>query len=418
MSVPMMSSDPQLDHERRAALRRMRTLAVALLLFAATVYLLTLNQDGFLGFVNAGAEASMVGAIADWFAVVALFKHPLGIPVPHTALVPKRKEMFGRGLEEFVAENFMREEIIRTRVLAAQPACKVGDWLAQEANARRVVSEGAELLRLGLERVRDDDIADLVNGVLVPRFSEEPISPLAGSLLQELVRDGAHHGVVDLLLDEADRWLRGNDETFYDVVAERAPWWAPEALNERVIRRLHVEILDWISDIRRDPHHRSRLALDRLLEELADGLLHDPDTIDRMERFKQRMLEQPQVSATFVSLWNSLRRALVAALADPHGEVVKRGVVEVIAFGQRLQQEPELRSRIDERGASLAVFLVTRYGKELTSVITQTVGQWDGREASRKIELHVGKDLQFIRINGTIVGGLVGVLIHTVAVLA
>jgi uncharacterized membrane-anchored protein YjiN (DUF445 family) len=418
MSVPMMSSDPQLDHERRAALRRMRTVAVALLLFAATVYLLTLNEDGFLGFVNAGAEASMVGAIADWFAVVALFKHPLGIPVPHTALVPKRKEMFGRGLEEFVAENFMREEIIRTRVLAAQPACKAGDWLAQEANARRVVSEGAELLRLGLERVRDDDVADLVNGVLVPRFSEEPISPLAGSLLQELVRDGAHHGVVDLLLDEADRWLRGNAETFHDVVAERAPWWAPEALNERVIRRLHVEILDWISDIRRDPHHRSRLALDTLLEELADGLLHDPDTIDRMERFKQRMLEQPQVSATFVSLWNSLRRALVAALADPHGEVVKRGVVEVIAFGQRLQQDPELRGRIDGRGASLAVFLVTRYGTELTSVITQTIGQWDGREASRKIELHVGKDLQFIRINGTIVGGLVGVLIHTVAVLA
>jgi uncharacterized membrane-anchored protein YjiN (DUF445 family) len=416
MSVPMMSSDPQLDHERRAALRRMRTVAVALLLFAATVYLLTIDQDGFLGFVNAGAEASMVGAIADWFAVVALFKHPLGIPVPHTALVPKRKEMFGRGLEEFVAENFMREEIIRTRVLAAQPAFKAGDWLAQEANARRVVSEGAELLRLGLERVRDDDIAELVNGVLVPRFSEEPISPLAGSLLQELVRDGAHHAVVDLLLDEADRWLRANAETFHDVVAERAPWWAPEALNERVIRRLHVEILDWINDIRRDPHHRSRLALDTLLEELADGLLHDPDTIDRMERFKQRMLEQPQVSATFVSLWNSLRRALVAALSDPHGQVVKRGVVEVIAFGQRLQQEPELRSRIDERGASLAVFLVNRYGKELTSVITQTIGQWDGREASRKIELHVGKDLQFIRINGTIVGGLVGVLIHTFTV--
>jgi uncharacterized membrane-anchored protein YjiN (DUF445 family) len=416
MSAPMMSSDPQLDHERRAALRRMRTVAVALLLLAATVYLLTLDQDGFLGFVNAGAEASMVGAIADWFAVVALFKHPLGIPVPHTALVPKRKEMFGRGLEEFVAENFMREEVIRTRVLAAQPACKVGDWLAQEDNARRVVTEGAELLRLGLERVRDEDVEELVNGVLVPRFAEEPISPLAGSLLQELVRDGAHHTVVDLLLDEAHRWLLGNEDTFHDVVAERAPWWAPEALNERVIRRLHTEILDWLTDIRRDPYHRSRLALDTLLEELADGLLHDQATIDRMERFKQRMLEQPQVSATFVSLWNSLRRALVAALSDPNGQVVKRGVVEVIAFGQRLQQEPELRSRIDERGASLAVFLVNRYGKELTSVITQTIGQWDGREASRKIELQVGKDLQFIRINGTIVGGLVGVLIHTFTV--
>ncbi|WP_148574683.1 DUF445 domain-containing protein [Nocardioides caldifontis] len=418
MAAPVISADPQLDHERRAALRRMRTVAVGLLLLAAVVYLLTLDRDGFLGFVNAGAEASMVGAIADWFAVVALFKHPLGLPVPHTALVPKRKEMFGRGLEEFVGENFMREEVIRTRVLGAQPASKVGDWLAQEANARRVVTEGAELLRLGLERVRDEDVADLVERVLVPRFAEEPISPLAGGLLQELVRDRVHHSVVDLLLDEAHGWLVGNADTFYDVVAERAPWWAPEALNERVIRRLHTEVLAWIEDIRKDPHHRSRVALDELLADLADGLLHDEETIERMERFKQRVLAQPQVPATFVSLWNALRRAFVAALSDPDGEVVRRGVAEVIALGERLQGDPALRDRLDERGASLAVFLVDRYGKELTSVITQTIEQWDGREASRKIELHVGKDLQFIRINGTIVGGLVGVLIHTVAVVA
>src|SRR3954469_22135992 len=140
MALSLTGSDPQLDAERRIALRRMRTLAVGLLVVAAAVYLLTLDQDGFLGFVNAGAEASMVGAIADWFAVVALFKHPLGLPIPHTALVPKRKEMFGRGLEEFVTENFMSEEVVRTRVIEAQPALKAGDWLAKEENARRLVS--------------------------------------------------------------------------------------------------------------------------------------------------------------------------------------------------------------------------------------------------------------------------------------
>src|ERR687889_245291 len=154
MSFAMTGTDPRLDAERRAALRRMRSLAVALLLFAAVVYLLTLKENGFLGFVNAGAEASMVGAIADWFAVVAIFKHPLGIPIPHTALVPKRKEMFGRGLEEFVGENFLQEDVIRTRVLGAEPACKAGDWLAREENARRLVVEAAELLRLGLQRVK------------------------------------------------------------------------------------------------------------------------------------------------------------------------------------------------------------------------------------------------------------------------
>jgi uncharacterized membrane-anchored protein YjiN (DUF445 family) len=418
MSLSMTASDPQLDHERRAALRRMRSVAVGLLLFAAVVYLVTLGEDGFLGFVNAGAEASMVGAIADWFAVVALFKHPLGIPVPHTALIPKRKEMFGRGLEEFVGENFLQEEVIRTRVLGAEPARKAGDWLAKEPNARRVVVEGAELLRLGVERVKDQDVADFVNTVLVPRFLAEPVSPLAGSLLKEVVADGAHHGVVDLVLEEAHRWLSRNESTFYDVVAERAPWWAPEALNEKVIHRLHTELVAWLDDILRDPHHRTREALDRLLDELADGLLHDADTIDRMERFKARFLAHPQVSATYISLWNALRRALVAALEDPESYLVKRGIAEVARYGELLRADSALRGRLDERAASLTVFLVDRYGRELTAVITSTIDQWDGREASRKIELHVGKDLQFIRINGTIVGGLVGVLIHAVALWA
>jgi uncharacterized membrane-anchored protein YjiN (DUF445 family) len=418
MSLSMTATDPLLDHERRTALRRMRAVAVGLLLFAAAVYLLTLDEDGFLGFVNAGAEASMVGAIADWFAVVALFKHPLGIPVPHTALIPKRKEMFGRGLEEFVGENFLQEDVIRTRVLGAQPSRKAGEWLAQEGNARRVVLEGAELLRLGLLRIRDQDVEDFVDTVLVPRFLEEPISPLAGSLLKEVVADRAHQHVVDLLVEEAHRWLRANESTFYDVVAERAPWWAPESLNEKVIHRLHTELLAWLDDIRCDPHHRSREALDRLLDELADGLLHDPDVIDRMERFKARVLAHPQVSATYISLWNALRRAMVAALEDPDSYLVRRGIAEIVRYGERLRGDAALRERLDERAASLTVFLVDRYGRELTAVITHTVDQWDGREASRKIELHVGKDLQFIRINGTIVGGLVGVAIHAVSVWA
>ena len=418
VSGPMIAGDPVADAERRAALRRMRTVAVGLLLFAAAVYVATLDQDGFLGFVNAGAEASMVGAIADWFAVVALFKHPLGIPVPHTALIPKRKEMLGRGLEEFVGENFLQEDIIRSRVMGAEPACKAGDWLSDEHNARRVVSEAADVVRIGLERVRDEDIATFVRDALVPRFMEEPISPIAGSLLQEVVADGAHQPVVDVLLDEAHRWLAGNAETFYDVVAERAPWWAPESLNERIIGRLHTELLDWIQDIRREPHHRTRIALDKLLRELADGLLYDVDTMARMERFKERFLSQPQVTATSISLWNALRRALVDALQDPEGAVARRARHEVLAFGRRLQHDAELRVRIDERIAGLAVFFIDRYGRELTAVITHTIDEWDGREASRKIELHVGKDLQFIRINGTIVGGLVGVVIHAVAVLA
>jgi uncharacterized membrane-anchored protein YjiN (DUF445 family) len=418
VSIPIMTSDPVLDEERRRGLRRMRTVAVGLLLAAAVVYLLTLGRDGFWGFVNAGAEASMVGAIADWFAVVALFKHPLGLPVPHTALVQRRKEMLGRGLEEFVGENFLAPDVVRTRVLDVRPAEKAGAWLSSEPNATRLVSEGSDLLRIAVERIRDEDVGLFVTEALVPRFLEEPVSPLAGSVLAEIVEDGAHHSIVDLVLDEAHRWLVANEETFFEVVVERAPWWAPEALNEKIIHRLHSELVAWTEDIRADPAHRTRVALDTLLSELAHGLLHDPATQARMERFKERVLEHPQVTATVVSLWNGLRRVLVAALQEEDGALLRRARHEVVAFGERLGRDEELRRRIDDRAAALTVFLVERYGREVTAVITSTIDSWDGREASRRIELHVGKDLQYIRINGTIVGGLVGLIIHTVSVLA
>ena len=412
-----LGGDSALDEARRAGLRRMRTLAVSLLLFAAAVYLLTLDQDGFLGFVNAGAEASMVGAIADWFAVTALFKHPLGIPVPHTALVPRRKEELGRSLEQFVGANFLQETVIRERIAHARVSERVGHWLVEPENSKRVVDEVANVLHLGLSKVRDEDMASLVQDALLPRFREEPISPVAGSLLEEIVHDGAHHGLVDLVLDEAHRWLVANEETFAEVVGERAPWWSPQAVNERVTHRLHIELVAWVDDIRRDPYHHARTALDSMLAQLAHDLLHDEATQERAERLKERVLDHPQVVVTATSLWNAFRSALLKSLAEEDGPLRHRGVLELTRFGTRLVTEEPLRSRLDGYLSDLTVFAVSRYGDELTAVITHTVDRWDGKEAARRIELYVGRDLQFIRINGTIVGGLVGVLIHTVSVL-
>jgi uncharacterized membrane-anchored protein YjiN (DUF445 family) len=415
MSLSIRTPDPALDEQRRRGLRRMRTLAVGLLLFAAVVYLLTMRQDGFLGYVNAGAEASMVGAIADWFAVTALFKHPLGLPIPHTALIPKRKDVLGRSLEEFVGENFLQEEIIRERMRVAELSRRVGEWLVQPENSRRVVDEAAAVLHIGLSRIRDEDMAELVREAFLPRFLEEPISPVAGRLLEEIVRDKAHHGLVDLVLDEAHRWLSENEQTFSELVGERAPWWSPPAVNARVTHRMHVELVSWIDDISRDPFHHARLALDHLLEQLAHDLLHDPETQQRAEQLKTRVLSQPQLVVTATSLWNAFRRALLDALGDPDGPVRQRGLEELTRFGARLTEDDALRGRLDKYASDLAVFVVGRYGDELTGVITATIDRWDGREAARKIELHVGRDLQFIRINGTLVGGLVGVVIHAVS---
>lgn len=416
--ISLITPDPDADAARRAGLRRMRMVAVGLLLFAAVVYILTIDHSssaGLLGYINAGAEASMVGAIADWFAVTALFRHPLGLPIPHTALVPRRKDELGKGLQEFVGENFLQEEIIRERVAAATISLRVGEWLKEPANTRRVVDEASELAAIGLAQVKDEHVRDLFTEAIVPRFQDEPIAPLLGGLLSEAVRDKVHHGLVDLAINELHQWLLQNPDVFTDVLAERAPWWAPPRLNEAVTGRAYTEALRWLEDIKDNPYHHVREALDSMLSQLAQDLQFDPVTQERAELFKERVLDHPAVLETAVSLWNSLRKALLASLHDHQGAVRVRMESELGSFAERLTTDEELRGQLDGMVADLTVFAVGRYGAELTTVISHTIDRWDGKEAADRIELHVGRDLQFIRINGTIVGGLVGVTIHAIA---
>ncbi|MBB2987160.1 DUF445 domain-containing protein [Terracoccus luteus] len=419
MSGPLaFAVDPAVDARRRRDLRQMRLVATGLLVLAAVVYVLTRgHDDGVLGFVNAGAEASMVGACADWFAVTALFRHPLGLPIPHTALIPRKKEMLGRSLEEFVGENFMREDIIRERVADAEPTRRAAEWALGPGHAKRLVDEVATVGAHALARIPDDDVRAVIEQAVLPRLMSEPVSSLAGGLLDQVVKDDAHVGLVDLALDEMRTWLVDHEDVFESLIIRRAPTWVPAALNDIVARRIHVEALKWVADIRRDPDHEVRQALDGLLVDLAHNLQHDPATQEKAERLKERLLSHPQVSATAMSLWVSARGVAISALEDVDGPLRSRALAEVVALAERLLADDALRGRIDARITDMAVFAVERYGTELTQVISQTVDRWDGKETAERVELQVGRDLQFIRINGTLVGGLIGVLIHAVSVL-
>jgi uncharacterized membrane-anchored protein YjiN (DUF445 family) len=415
VTAPIFASSE--DAGRRRALRRMRGVALSLLLFAAAVYLLTLHASGAWAYLHATAEAAMVGAIADWFAVTAIFRHPLGLPIPHTAIIPTRKASLARSLQDFFTDNFLSEAVVRTRVADAQISSRVGAWLSEPANSAWVVDEASTLVSTVLEKVKDADVAVLVETELLPRLAAEPLSEVVGRLLADVVGERAHHGLVDLAVTETHRWLSENEVAFARALSTRAPWWTPQWLDEQVIHRLHTEATAWLAEIRDDPRHRARHALDDLLTQLADDLQHDPDTIERAERLKQRVLSQPQVAVTATSLWNAVRRALLESLAAPDSAVKKRAVASLSAFGDRVVRDVALRARLDSYAADAAAFLVERYGTELATVITDTIDRWDGEEAAARIELFVGRDLQFIRVNGTIVGGLAGLLIYTISVL-
>ena len=405
------------DLRRRKGLRRMRVVAVSLLVFAALVFLVTRNRDGAWGFVNATAEAAMVGALADWFAVTSLFRHPMGIPIPHTAIIPNRKDALGHSLEEFVKGNFLTIEAARERVVHADVVRRVGRWLTEDGHSAEVITEVAKATSDALTAIHGDDVRDFVDHTLGPRLVNEPLSPVIGHLLESVVRDATHHGLVDLALVEADAWLRANPDTVASIVGERAPWWTPGWLDQRIIERVQYEALAWIDDVRDHPNHRVRRALDDLLAQLAQNLQHDPETMARAEALKVRVMAHPQIGASAVAAWDALRTALLGALADTDGPLRRRGVAALSELGERLLIDADLRHRVEGHAADAIGFVVGTYGHEIANVISQTVDRWDGKEAAERIELHVGRDLQFIRINGTIVGGLAGLAIHTLNVL-
>jgi len=402
------------DQVRRRGLRQMRLVAVSLLLLAAVIYVVTLHRDGGWGYVNAAAEAAMVGALADWFAVTALFRHPLGLPIPHTAIVPTRKDMLAESLEQFVTENFLSEEVVTEKMKSADVSRRAGEWLAAGNHAERIVAEGARTIGAALPKLGDEDVTAFVRGSLLPRFVQEPLSPIAGHFLESVVDDGAHHALFDLLMIEAYDWLSDNRELLADVVGPRAPRWSPMWVDRLVVDRIHREALAWLADVRDTQDHAARKAVDRLLRKLAVDLQNDPDTMARFEAFKARMLTHPDMGSSLTAVWDSLRTALIDSIQDPASTLRVRGVKVIQDLGGRLQDDDVLRAKVDTRAAEAVSYVIRTYGTEIVSVISDTISRWDGREASARIELHVGRDLQFIRINGTVVGALVGLVIHTV----
>ena len=395
----------------------MKALATGMLLLAAGIYALTIGESGFLGFVNAAAEAAMVGALADWFAVTALFRHPLGIPIPHTALIRTRKDALGRSLEEFVATNFLSEDVVRDKIARAGVSRRTGEWLAEPRHADRVATELSTLAHGVLRVLRDDDVVAVLEQVVVQRAASLPWSPVAGKVLAGVVEDGTHRRLVDLVLDELTRWLEVNRATVIRIVVDQAPAWTPNWVDERIGRRVYEEALRWTREVRADPDHPARRAFDNLLNRIAVDLQDDPLTRERVEAIKQRLLAHPELRTAVLAVWSTVRRLLIEAVDDPHGELRRRTAEGLADLGKQLAAEPRLQARVDSYVQDAVGYLVRGYASEVATVISDTVQRWDAEDASRRIELHVGRDLQFIRINGTVVGSLAGLAIHAITVL-
>jgi uncharacterized membrane-anchored protein YjiN (DUF445 family) len=416
----VLAVDASADAERLTQLRRMKLVALGFLV-GATVLFLVCRWAGahgaaaWVGYVGAAAEAGMVGALADWFAVTALFKHPLGIPIPHTAIIKRKKDQLGEGLGTFVRENFMSPQVVETKLRDAQVASRLGKWLADYGHATRVATEASNVLRVGVEMLRDEDVQHVFDRMIVKRLAEPKWGPPVGRVLGTLLAENRQEALIQLLADRAFEWSLNAGEVIQRVVERDSPSWSPRWVDHLVGDRIHRELMDFTDKVRRNPDHELRQSATRFLFEFADDLQHDEDTIARAEAVKEQIMARDEVARAAETAWTALKRIVVESVDDPSSALRTRIADSVQHIGESLRDDADLRDKVDGWIIRGAKHLVSEYGVEITAIITETIERWDAEEASRRIELHVGRDLQFIRINGTVVGALAGLVIYTVA---
>lgn len=408
------------DVMKAAALRRMKNIALGLLIAMAVVFCFAFafqQQYPWLQYVRAAAEGGMVGALADWFAVTALFKYPMGLKIPHTAIIPNRKDEIGASLGEFVETNFLSETVVAEKLASTQIAQKVGAWLSKPASAQRVATEGAAALRGAMAVLKDDDVRDVIESMVRKHVVEPEWGPPIGKLAERIFKDGHHHALVDLLVDRSALWIQANHATISGLVSDRSPSWVPQFVDGLVGDKIYTEIYKFARAVQSDPNHELRQQLDNYLKDLAQELQHDPAMIARAESIKAQVLGDPEVRELAGRTWEAVKSAVMTAVEDPDSELRLKFTAAVQDFGTRLATDPELADKANAWIADAASYLVRTYKHEIASIITDTVERWDAVETSEKIELQVGKDLQFIRINGTVVGSLAGLAIFTLATL-
>lgn len=406
------------DQERRRGLRTMKGVALGALVFMAVLFAFSFafQQDiPALAYVRAAAEGGMVGALADWFAVTALFRHPLGIPIPHTAIIPSRKDEIGHTLGEFVETEFLRGDVVRAKLEQTSIAARLGEWLSRPEHAERVAAEVSVMAGSVLQALSDDDVRDVIEELAREHLIAPEWGPPLGEWLGRIIDAGGHHGAVDLAADTIAAWLEANHTAFTGLVSRRLPSWVPSVAHRFVDDTVYNEAVKLVAAVRQDPQHPARIAIDGYLTRLADNLQHDPATIGRFEDAKLAVFDSPRVRELAGEVWTTAKAGLLRSLADPESGLRRRGVEALAEIGGRLTTDAALQHRVDTWVIDAAVFLVDRYRHDIASIITDTVERWDPVETTEKIELMVGRDLQYIRLNGTIVGALAGLAIFSIA---
>lgn len=418
MSLPEAENPPAADGEQLRRLRRHKLFAGSLLLVMVGVFIAShwLPPDAWwAGYLQAAAEAGVVGGLADWFAVTALFRHPLGLPIPHTAILPNNKQRIGEGLGRFVEHNFLAPDLVAGRITAMDPARRLSHWLGRRRNAERVAERLAVVVPQVLRGIDDAEIRGLVERAAVAGLGSRRLQPLLAQVMRSVAASPAYQALLDRLLAIGRDVLQDNQDWILAQVSERSRWWVPQRVDRRLAETLLASVEDLLDGLAR-PDHPIRRDFDVALQGAIDRFEVSPRVRAELETLKTQWLNNPRTAAALGDLWDELREALINALERDRPAVTRTLAEGLRRTAVRLRADPSARQGLNVRIEAFVARALVPIRGEIGAFIAQVVDQWDSRTMSRRLELAVGRDLQFIRINGTLVGALVGAILHALTV--
>ena len=414
--VPTLQRESTAVRARRLAAARRRATA---LLVGATAVFVAVTAAGvhgtLLGYVQAAAEASMVGGVADWFAVTALFRRPLGLPIPHTALIVERKDQFAATLGQFVQENFLNADVLAERIRSARLVPRLGAWLADEANAARFAGHAADLGVNVAEALRDEDVQRVLTAELTRAIDAVEVAPLAGRALRVIIAGGHHAELFSAMVSAADRYLADHQAELRERFKGESPRWLPDTAYRLVFDRLYNRLRQRLAAMAANPDDEARRQFEEWIAELPGRLETSPELRERGEQLKRDILGSAELRDWSSTLWQKAKDTLRTQAADPESELRRQLAAALMAAGQRLGSDRRLQEGLERVVESGARALADQFHDELADLVTGTIERWDATETSSQLELLLGPDLQYIRINGTVVGAGVGLALHAIA---
>ncbi|MFP3591782.1 DUF445 domain-containing protein [Chryseobacterium sp. SIMBA_038] len=408
------------DEAKRKQLRKYKAFATGLFVLMAIVFIITTilqksNDSHWIGYVRAFSEAAMVGALADWFAVTALFRHPLGLPIPHTNLIENSKERLGDNLGSFVVSNFLSPQNIRPYIQKLKVSNFVGEWLTKEKNQEVLIKNLSDIVLDILNKLDDSTVSSFISKKVSEMTDDIKLNNIIGSGINYLLDKNDHQRIITNLSKQIKDYIIENDEMIQKRVKEGSYSFIPSFVDNKIADKIASGLADFFKEVEEDPEHDIRTLITKKIYEFSTDLKEDPKWEDEFKDIKNNFLKNDKLDEYSNDIWFSIKKTLMKELQDDESSLKNYLSKNLNEFSQNLKTDEKLQNKIDHWVRVTAYKYILKNTHQFGNLISSTVGNWKGKELSEKLELEVGKDLQFIRVNGTLVGGLVGLIIYTIS---